>query len=120
MAFAVFVHLIACLAAALLPIAVDDSDASSPSQANAERNAGTKCAWDCNIIDPNFELEMKALISEVKIVHCYSAANIRATRRETMLKPDRSQEEFFTCRILDMANLPHSKSRRTKHVTAFF
>ena len=68
MAFAVFVHLIACIAVALLPIAVDDSNASSPSQANAESKTGTKCAWDCNIIDPKFGLEMKALISEFKIV----------------------------------------------------
>ena len=52
MAFAVFVHLIACLAVVLLPIAVD-----------AESNAGTNCAWDCNIIDPKFGLEMKVLIS---------------------------------------------------------
>ena len=68
MVFAVFVHLIACLAVVLLPVAVDDSDASSPSQANTESNAETTCAWDCNIIDPKFGLEMKVLISEFTIV----------------------------------------------------
>ena len=105
MAFAVFVHLIACLAAALLPIAVDDSDASSPSQANAERNAGTKCAWDCNIIDPNFELEMKALISEVKIVTArliYEQQEEKQCSNQTDLRRNSSLAEFWiwqTCHI---------------------
>ena len=68
MAFAVFVHLIACLAVVLLPITFADSDASSTSQAHAESNAGTNCTWDCNILNPKFGLEMKALISEFKVI----------------------------------------------------
>ena len=105
MAFAVFVHLIACLAVILLPIAVDDSDASSPSQANAESNTGTKCAWDCNIIDPKFGLEMKALISEFKIVTVqlkYEQQEQKQCSNQTDLKRNSSPAEFWiwqTCHI---------------------
>ena len=105
MAFAVFVHLIACIAVALLPIAVDDSNASSPSQANAESNTGTKCAWDCNIIDPKFGLEMKALISEFKIVTVqlkYEQQEEKQCSNQTDLKRNSSPAEFWiwqTCHI---------------------
>ena len=96
MVFAVFVHLIACLAVVLLPIAVDDSDASSPSQANAESNAGITCAWDCNIIDPKFGLEMKVLISEFKIV----TVQLKYEQQEEK-QCSHLTEGFFTCRILE-------------------
>ena len=105
MAFAVFVHLIACIAVALLPIAIDDSNASSPSQANAESNAGTKCAWDCNIIDPKLGLEMKALISEFKIVTVrlkYEQQEEKQCSNQTDLKRNSSPAEFWiwqTCHI---------------------
>ena len=105
MVFAVFVHLIACLAVVLLPIAVDDSDASSPSQANAESNAGTKCAWDCNIIDPELGLEMKALISQFKIVTVrlkYEQPEEKQCSNHTDLKRNSSLAEFWiwqTCHI---------------------
>ena len=105
MAFAVFVHLIACIAVALLPIAVDDSNASSPSQANAESITGTKCAWDCNIIDPKFGLEMKALISEFKIVTVqlkYEQQEEKQCSNHTDLKWNSSPAESWiwqTCHI---------------------
>ena len=105
MAFAVFVHLIACIAVALLLIAVDDSNASSPSQANAESNTGTKCAWDCNIIDPKFGLEMKAFISEFKIVTVqlkYEQQEEKQCSNHTDLKWNSSPAESWiwqTCHI---------------------
>ena len=105
MAFAVFVHLIACIAVALLPIAIDDSNASSPSQANAESNAGTKCAWDCNIIDPKLGLEMKAFISEFKIVTVrlkYEQQEEKQCSNQTDLKRNSSLAGFWiwqTCHI---------------------
>lgn len=121
MAFAVFVHLIACLAVILLPIAVDNSDASSPSQANAESNTGTKCAWDCNIIDPKFGLEMKALISEFKIVTVqlkYEQQEQKQCSNQTDLKRNSSPAEFWiwqTCHIpshggQNMSQHPFNKS----------
>ena len=58
----------ACLAAVVLSIAVVDSDALPRSQANAESNAGTKCSWDCKVVDSTFGLEMKALISEFRLI----------------------------------------------------
>ena len=58
----------ACLAAVLLSIAVADSDALPRSQANAVNIAGTNCAWDCKVVDSTFGLEMKALISEFRLI----------------------------------------------------
>ena len=57
-----------CLAAVLLSIAVADSDALPRSQASAMNNAGTNCAWDCKVVDSTFGLEMKALISEFRLI----------------------------------------------------
>lgn len=104
MAFAVCVHLIACIAVALLPIAVDDSDASSPSQAT-QNNTGTKCAWDCNIIDPKFGLEMKALISEFKIVTVqlkYEQQEGKQCSNQTDLKRNSSPAEFWIWQTCDI------------------
>ena len=58
----------ACLAAVLLSIAVADSAALPRSQADAENNAGTNCAWDCKVVDSTFGLELKALISEFRLI----------------------------------------------------
>ena len=116
MAFAVFVHLIACLAVVLLPIAVDDSDASSPSQANAESNAGTNCAWDCNIIDPKFGLEMKVLISEFKIVTVqlkYEQQEEKQCSHLTDLKRNSSLAGFW---IWQTCNIPsHGGQNMSQH-----
>ena len=116
MGFAVFVHLIACLAVVLLPIAVDDSHASLPSQANAESNAGTNCAWDCNIIDPKFGLEMKVLISEFKIV----TVQLKVEQQEekqcshlTDLKRNSSLAGFW---IWQTCNIPsHGEQNMSQH-----
>ena len=116
MAFAVFVHLIARLAVVLLPIAVDDSDASSPSQANAESNAGTNCAWDCNIIDPKFGLEMKVLISEYKIVTVqlkYEQQEEKQCSHLTDLKRNSSLAGFW---IWQTCNIPsHGGQNMSQH-----
>ena len=37
-------------------------------QANAVSNAGTNCSWDCKVVDSTFRLEMKALISEFRLI----------------------------------------------------
>ena len=72
MVFAVFVRLIACLAAVFLSIGATDSpaDASTRSHANAASIAETICAWDCNVINKNskFGSEMKALISKFRLI----------------------------------------------------
>ena len=68
MAFAVFASLIACSAAVFLSIGAIDSDALSRSQANAAINAETRCAWDCNVINSKFVLEMKALIAKFRLI----------------------------------------------------
>ena len=57
-----------CLAAVLLSIAVADSDTLPRSQADAVNNAGTNCAWDCKVVDSTFGLQMKALISEFRLI----------------------------------------------------
>lgn len=116
MAFAVFVRLIACIAVALLPIAIDDSNASSPSQANAKSNAGTKCAWDCNIIDPKLGLEMKALISEFKIVTVrlkYEQQEEKQCSNHTDLKWNSSPAESW---IWQTCNIPsHGGQNMSQH-----
>ena len=68
MTFAFSPRFTACLAAVLLSIAVADSDALPRSQANVVNNAGTNCAWDCKVADSKFGLEMKALISEFRLI----------------------------------------------------
>ena len=68
MTFAFSPRFTACLAAVLLSIAVADSDALPRSQANVVNNAGTNCAWNCKVVDSKFGLEMKALISEFRLI----------------------------------------------------
>ena len=68
MSFAFSPHFTACLAALLLSIAVADWDALPGSQANAVSNAGTNCAWDCKVVDSTFGLEMKAHISQFRLI----------------------------------------------------
>ena len=68
MSFTLSPRFTACLAAVVLSIVVVDSDALPRSQENAESNAGTNCSWDCKVVDSTFGLEMKALISEFRLI----------------------------------------------------
>ena len=69
MVFAFFIRLTACLVAVVLLIVAAESDVSFiRSKANEARHADKSCVWDCKVVDSNFGLQMKTLISEFRLI----------------------------------------------------